>query len=190
MPRVPPKQLAPGGASDGDHLIFNAASNDWEPTAFATSLPVIGDPVASPGNDLPAPQIFQVSNSVPSTGASGWVPVFPPLYTYSAPTSTEDVVIVEVMGAIKYTDTSLPAPGNTTLQAFYLRSEWTISSGGDTETVLVSPQGSGASNVRLVAIPAGPNRFLALQVNEGSDASLTVTCSATCKISSAVGEIS
>ena len=99
-------------------------------------------------------------------------------------------MLVECEGVIKYPDTAAPAPGNTTLQAFKLQSEWNLSSGGDTEAVIVSPTGSGSANVRFHVVVSGPSRKLQLQVNELADSSQTVSCDATVYVNGVVGEVS
>jgi len=112
------------------------------------------------------------------------------LYQYLGFLSTQDSVIVEVMGSLKYTDTVSPSPGNTTVQSFRMVSDWNLSSGGDTESVLVAPQGTGAANIRFNVTPSGPARELFVQVQDPANAALTVSCSLTFTLNGARGEIS
>jgi len=156
----------------------------------ASSFPVTGVGQASPGNDIPAPFIDERSVSQASAGGSAWVDVGDELYEYLGFQSTADVVVAECTGVIKYTNTAAPAPANTTLQGFTLKSEWSLSSGGDVETVLTAPAGSGSANIRFQVVVSGPSRKLQLQVNELADASLTVTCDATVHVNPVVGESS
>ena len=112
------------------------------------------------------------------------------LYQYLGFLSTQDSVIVEVMGSLKYTDTLSPAPGNTTVQSFRMVSDWNLSSGGDTESVLVAPQGTGGPNIRFNVTPSGPARELFVQVQDPANSALTVSCSLTFTLNGARGEIS
>jgi len=155
------------------------------PSTFA----VTGVGQAGPGNNIPAPFLDERNVSQASAGGSAWVDVGAALYTYLAFNSTEDKVIVRARGVIKYTSTALPQAANTTLEAFELISEWTLSSGGDVESVFEA-RGSAvtSTSIRYAVNLSGPARELFLQVNEGSDSSLTVSCDAVVEVIAAPGQ--
>ena len=195
-----PITFPPGTFDAGQSLVWHAVAgtlNQWAfdydlsgPASAGSSLPVVGGTTSNPGNDLPAPTIAQRNVEQVSSGAPGWIDVGANLYQYLGFLSTQDSVIVEVMGSLKYTDTTSPAPGNTTVQSFRMVSDWNLSSGGDTESVLVAPQGTGAANIRFNVTPSGPTRELFVQVQDPANAALTVSCSLTFTLNGARGEIS
>jgi hypothetical protein len=156
-----------------------------------STFPVTGVGQAGPGNDIPAPFLDERNVAQASAGGSSWVNVGAALYTYLALNSTADKVIVRARGVVKYTNTATPQASNTTLEAFELISEWTLSSGGDVETVFEA-RGSAvtSSNIRYAVNLSGPTRELFLQVDEGPDSSLTVSCDAVVEVIAAPGQTS